>query len=193
MIIIILICLLLFGLCLWKLVQKPELARVQMALREYFKEFDYICNTHDIQYWAEGGTLLGAVREKGIIPHDDDIDISLYESDFEKLKNVMDLDLYPEYEMIQTHLPLYKFVRKGNPRIFIDIFIFENENEVVQFKEKRHREIWPNFYHKLEDLFPLQRVPFDHLYIWIPKNPYPYLESGYGDWKTPIDYGRHQT
>jgi phosphorylcholine metabolism protein LicD len=190
MLLFILICLFVFGWCLWKVRQPFDLKLTQMALREYFKDFDYICNTHNIQYWAEGGTLLGAVREKGIIPHDDDIDVCLYESDFEQLKKI--LDIYPQYEIIQTHLPLYKFIYRGNPHIFIDLFIVENEKDLVQFKESKHREIWPKFYHKLEDLFPLQRVPFDDLYIWIPKNPYPYLESGYGDWKTPIDYGRHK-
>ena len=52
-------------------------------------DFDNFCVENNLQYWVEGGTLMGALRHGGIIPWDDDIDIGVFESDYKKLSNVL--------------------------------------------------------------------------------------------------------
>ena len=44
---------------------------------EALKAFDKFCKEHGLRYFAIGGTLLGAVRHKGFIPWDDDIDVGM--------------------------------------------------------------------------------------------------------------------
>lgn len=58
-------------------VYSPEtLRRRQLVEYDILKKFDAMCKKHNLEYYAIEGTLLGAVRHKGIIPWDDDIGIA---------------------------------------------------------------------------------------------------------------------
>lgn len=56
---------------------RPMVKRAWAAQLEILKQVDIICKRHNITYFADWGTLLGAIRHKGFIPWDDDIDISM--------------------------------------------------------------------------------------------------------------------
>jgi len=61
-----------------------------LTLYQLMKDFDEVMNLHKIDYWAQGGTILGAVRHQGIIPYDDDIDVEINEKDIEKIEPVLE-------------------------------------------------------------------------------------------------------
>ncbi|MBQ7088183.1 MAG: LicD family protein [Clostridia bacterium] len=80
----------------------------QIGLLTLLKEFDSICKKHNITYFLEGGSLLGAVRHKGFLPWDDDVDLCITRAEWKKLLAVIDEDLpagreiycyerYPQY------------------------------------------------------------------------------------------------
>lgn len=77
---------------------EPELLhQAQLRIVDLLKEIDRICTKHDIQWFLYYGTLLGAVRHKGFIPWDDDCDIGMMRSDYEKFISVVEAELGPEF------------------------------------------------------------------------------------------------
>ena len=76
--------------------------KVKRLLLEMLIAFDETCSSHSIRYSLDSGTLLGAIRHKGFIPWDDDLDVIVPRPDYEKLLAHSEW-LAPPYEM---HLPL---------------------------------------------------------------------------------------
>ncbi len=70
-------------------VAKGELKEWQLECLDLMRTLDKICRENDIPYWLDFGTLLGAVRHKGFIPWDDDIDISMKKSDIDRLLPIL--------------------------------------------------------------------------------------------------------
>lgn len=66
------------------------LREIQLAELEVLKEFDKVCKSNDLRYSLAYGTLLGAVRHKGFIPWDDDLDVAMPRPDYNKLLTLCD-------------------------------------------------------------------------------------------------------
>lgn len=77
--------------------KKASLREAQMRMLEILMEIDRICKKHNINYWLESGTLLGAARHSGFIPWDDDLDIGMIRADYIKFINIVDKELSKKY------------------------------------------------------------------------------------------------
>jgi len=71
--------------------------RYWACLMEIMNVVDGICRKYDITYFADYGTLLGAVRHKGFVPWDDDIDLALKRPDYDRLLEVLPYELPEGY------------------------------------------------------------------------------------------------
>lgn len=76
---------------------KPMIKKAWAAGLEVLSEIDRICQKHNIKYFAEWGTMLGAVRHNGFIPWDDDIDIGMLRPDYERFIKVARTELPKEF------------------------------------------------------------------------------------------------
>ncbi len=71
------------------------------AQLEVLMEIDRVCKLHNIQYFADWGTLLGAVRHGGFVPWDDDLDIVMKREDYQKFMTVARFDMEEGFD-VQT-------------------------------------------------------------------------------------------
>lgn len=79
--------------------QTENLRRAQLKMLDILIAVDDICRRHDIPYWLDAGTLLGAVRHGGFIPWDDDIDIAMTTADLKRFLEVAPSELPPHLFM----------------------------------------------------------------------------------------------
>jgi lipopolysaccharide cholinephosphotransferase len=71
-----------------------EIKKLELEMMEEVKR---ICEKHNIKYFLVGGSLLGAIRHKGFIPWDDDLDFGMLREDYEKFRKVAPDELNPKY------------------------------------------------------------------------------------------------
>ena len=73
--------------------KQRNLRRCQLKQLSILEDIDRICRKHNIGYWLDGGSLLGAVRHGGFIPWDDDIDIAMTLDDAQRFAEVAPAEL----------------------------------------------------------------------------------------------------
>lgn len=100
------------------------------ASLEVLSEIDRICTKHNITYFADWGTMLGAVRHGGFVPWDDDLDICMKRDDYVKFRAVADAELPHNYI-------IHDYERKENHWLFLSRIV---NNEHMCFDEKYLRE-----------------------------------------------------
>ena len=109
------------------------LENIHKVLLDDLLELDRICRNNGINYSLHGGTLLGAVRNHHFIPWDDDADVSMTRENFERFQ--IALASNDDFN-VEVLLWTPRFFRKeGEPRICVDIFIWDYISEKKIFQQ----------------------------------------------------------
>ncbi len=153
-----------------------ELKKIQVQILNQVNDF---CQKNKINYWLDCGTLLGAVRHKGYIPWDDDIDIGMLREDYNKfidtfnktnrryklLCNENDKDYYFAFgKVIDTKTILYEpdeetGIKSG---VYIDVFVYDNAPDDQKLMDKMFKK--RDLYNKLR-VAQLYKDEYDHTSI----------------------------
>lgn len=147
-------------------ISPEDLNKLHNVLLDMMVDLDKICRTENIKYSLCGGTLLGAIRHKGFIPWDDDVDILMPHDDYERFISVVK-EKYSEKYFIadireKTAAILFvKFCKKGTKfvqisnvgtpfanNIFIDIFPLEYTPDDINERKRRGKKF--NLYRKMQ-------------------------------------------
>jgi lipopolysaccharide cholinephosphotransferase len=135
-------------------ISDEELKQLQRVELEILIELDRVCRKYEIQYSLDGGTLLGAVRHKGFIPWDDDIDVIMLREEYFKFRKACRRELDHSLFFLQDYRtdPHYRWgyaklrrngtelMRPGQEKlkqhsgVYIDLFVADNvpDNPVVR-------------------------------------------------------------
>ena len=112
-------------------------------------EIDRICKKYNIRYFAEWGTLIGAVRHGGFVPWDDDMDIGMLRKDYERFKEVAKDELPGEFA-------IHDYATKENHWLFLSRVV--NCNQIC-FEEEHLRK-----YHNFPYIATVDIFVMDYLY-----------------------------
>ncbi len=176
-------------------VEKPDVA---LRLYQLMKDVDMVLQKHAIEYWASDGTLIRAVRHKGIIPYDDDLDIQIDSQNSEKLELAL-LDLgklgYKISESRKDWVQVHSYDKCSGIENHLDIFAMDfDSKDNAYLTDPRALEIWgKRRMLKKSEIFPLKQYKFGEIYISGPQNPLPYLKGFYSEdiLTTGCIYGKH--
>ena len=124
-----------------------DLERLHKELYRILAEIIRVCEVLDIPYFIQGGSAIGALYYKGIIPWDDDIDIGMTRADYERFLREAPAHLAPEYFLewfgSEPNTPFYFAKVKRNNTLFVE--------EIW-----RHLDIHHGIF---VDIFPYDRIP----------------------------------
>lgn len=138
-----------------------EMKKVWAVQLDLLQELQRVCDKYGLMIYAEGGTLIGAIRHGGYIPWDDDIDVSMFREDYDKLMEVGQKEfggfyflqtVYSDEHYTRRHAQLRNtetsvWSKGGKPRkcnngIFIDIFVLDGIPSDPRSVRKYERKVW---------------------------------------------------
>ena len=125
-----------------------SLRELQMLQLDLMKKVDNFCSEHGIEYYLIGGSCLGAVRHKGFIPWDDDIDIAMLREHYDKFVELFQKE-FSEQEYFLQNYDTDKEFSPALSRICI-------RGTLVDIASERHLRTCKNAY---IDIFPLDHIP----------------------------------
>lgn len=123
-----------------------QIRDIQLANLALLKELDYVCKQAGLKYWLDFGSLLGAVRHKGFIPWDDDVDTGMLREDYNQIIEAFERysrnpEIYVDYHSISPCQCYLKVRHRKCPHLFVDIFPYDFSGVVLSREEQLNKTV----------------------------------------------------
>lgn len=118
------------------------LRQAQLVMLRSLRIVDHICRKYGLLYWLHGGTLLGAVRHKGFVPWNDDLDIAMPRKDYERFVTIALREL-PDDLLLQTPDTEKAYRPYKIPKIRDKFSRFIEDKETVPYCQGIFIDIYP--------------------------------------------------
>lgn len=122
-----------------------KLRDIQLANLALLKELDYVCKQNKINYILDAGTLLGAIRHKGFIPWDDDVDIIMIRDDYNRIieafkETSRNSDIFADFyrDNVTNGQYFIKVQHRKCPFLSVDIFPIDDYGVSLTLKDQIH-------------------------------------------------------
>ena len=113
----------------------PLMKKVWAVQLDLLAEFSRVCEKHNLKWWMEAGTLLGAVRHRGFIPWDDDSDVIMMRKDFDRLLEIAESEFKKPYFLRSwrsgENIPLARFINEDTTLLPYDSLITLRDEKKV--------------------------------------------------------------
>ena len=142
-----------------------------------------LLDDNNIEFFLDYGTLLGAYRDNQFIPHDSDIDISIYDYNYGHLLKLLDNTILKKY-----NLQIVTGPHRGGNLNSLKLIKFKDKllHNKLQYNNEIYIDIYKVYFQPKTTLYKFYNTKFN-----IPTNTDKYLKHLYGDtWRTPIK-GKH--
>ena len=135
---------------------QPLMKRIWAVQLDILKIVDTICKNHNLKYYAWYGTLLGAVRNHGFIPWDDDMDLAMIREDYEKFQHLSESELPDGWKILKVSPTLIRILNTDIIRLdqeFLDKshgcpFIIGVDIFCLDYipQDKQEEQLWLNLF-----------------------------------------------
>lgn len=155
------------------LCEEKSMNELQAKILDILKWTDALCRAHQIRYYLMGGSMLGAVRHKGFVPWDDDLDIFITHDNYEKIRVCFQVDGDKE------HFYLQEYGRRKNemvtvPKLRMNGTLYEEELT----------KNWDIHKGMLEET---KALPFETVELKVCKGNHEFLTQCFGNYMVPPD------
>ncbi|MCV3327717.1 LicD family protein [Pediococcus ethanolidurans] len=132
---------------------QSDLRKLQKIDAKILTNVVSVLNQHKLKYYLIGGTLLGAVRHKGFIPWDDDVDIAMPREDYDKFLKQFTQEL-------PKNLEVKNFMNDSSYKYYITR-VLDTDHKVEELREQNKKKALTNV---SIDIFPIDGVPNNYMH-----------------------------
>ncbi len=158
-------------------------------LYEILRDVISVLEEEHLTYFMTYGTFLGAIRHKGIIPWDTDVDLGVFRKELDNIEKAIRDKLSSKYYISRDKESILRVYFSQSNSLHVDFEVWDDKDDYIEFDEDVYVE---GGIRKMDGdiIFPLKKYPFYDLEVYAP-NKTEFLNEVYGDDYMNVGYKKY--